>query len=116
MTRLKLFLIILIVILLYVIAALLLPLPSKGDEKNPQVVLEVVSNGTEEKLVVAKAVVILRIAPTSGPTAKTPLSRGDKMICRPANFEDEINHVFHTGFKCGEDTYILMGIRYQGGK
>lgn len=112
--KLKLIITLLIILALYLIVALLLPLPAKSDN-GPQIVLQVVSNGTEEKLVVPHAVVILRIAPRSGPTAKTPLSNGDTMICRAYDYQDE-SHITHAGFKCGEDLYVLMGIRYQGGK
>lgn len=100
-----------IFIIVFLLVLLLFPLPSKPDTIDQQVVLQVTSNGTEDKLVTPKAIVVLRLSPLSGPTAKTPLSRGDMMICRTYDFVDE-QHIPHAGFKCGTDVYVINGIRY----
>jgi hypothetical protein len=98
------------IILVLLLVLLLFPLPSRSDEVNQQVVLQVVSNGTEQKLIVPKATVVLRLIPVSGPTAHTPLSRGDNMICRVNDIKDETGN--HAGFKCGSDVYVIASIRY----
>ena len=102
----------LLVLLAFLLSLLLLPLPSRSEETDKQVVLLVVSNGTEEKLVVPQAVVILRLAPISGETSKAPLSNGDRMVCHPYGYKDA-NQIDHAGFRCGSDIYAIVGIRYK---
>jgi len=106
---------VLIVLVFFVLALLFLSLPAKSEEvntQNKQVVLQVVSNGSEEKLVVPKQTVILRLTPISGDTAKAPLAKGDLIVCQPSGFKDQ-NGIDHAGFKCGNDLYAIAGIRYQ---
>ncbi len=103
---------VLIVLVLFVLTLFFLTLPAKSEEINKQVVLQVVSDGSEEKLVVPKQTVILRLTPVSGDTAKAPLAKGDLIVCRPAGFKDQ-NGTDHAGFKCGNDLYAIAGIRYQ---
>ena len=102
-------------IILFYILVFLFPPPTKSEVLSNQVVLQVVSNGSEEKLVVPKAVVILRLAPISGDTAKAPLSNGDLLVCHPYGFKDDKQND-HAGFKCGNDIYVIAGIRYQDSK
>src|SRR5260221_12107863 len=101
-----------LMLILFLIVLFLFPLPGKSESTDLQVVLTVVSNGAEEKLVVPKAVVILRLAPISGETSKAPLPNGALMICRPYGYKDE-NQIDHAGFKCGSDIYAIAGIRYK---
>jgi hypothetical protein len=82
-----------------------------AQEHKQQVVLQVASNGTAEKLVVPRAIVVLRLLPLTGDTSKTPLGYGDLMICHPYDFKDD-QQIQHSGFKCGSDVYAIVSIQY----
>ena len=84
---------------------------ARAQEHKQQIALQVVSNGTAEKLVVPKGSVILRLVPVSGPSAKAPLAQGDYMICHPYDFKDD-QQIQHSGFRCGSDVYAIMAIQY----
>ena len=103
---------VILILIAFVLSLFFLSLPAKSEDVNKQVVLQVVSNGSEEKLVVPKQTVILRLTPISGDTAKAPLAKGDLIVCQPSGFKDQ-NGIDHAGFKCGNDLYAIAGIRYQ---
>jgi hypothetical protein len=81
-------------------------------QQNSQFAFQVVSEGTEKKLVIPRAAVVIELIPLSGPTVKAPLNRGDFMLCRQFDFVDE-EKILHTGLQCGSDEYAISRFGFE---
>lgn len=86
-----------------------------ANEKQPQFAFQVISDGTENRLVVPRAITVIELIPLSGPTSKAPVSRGDFMLCRLFDWRDE-EKVLHAGLKCGSDVYGIAKFNLEESK
>lgn len=85
------------------------------EKQSQQFAFTVVSDGTENRLVVPRATTVMELVPLSGPTSKAPVSRGDFMLCRQFDWRDQ-EQILHTGLKCGSDTYAIAKFGFEESK
>jgi hypothetical protein len=74
-----------------------------------QVVFTVLKTEGEKKWVLPQAAVWFKLAPLSGPTAKSPLAKDDFLLCQDFTMKDQEGG-YHVACRCGEDTYLIEAI------
>lgn len=72
----------------------------------PQVVLTVLETREGKKRVTPQGQVWFRLVPLSGPTAKSPLAKGDFLLCRDFDMKDQEGGA-HVAVRCGDDVYLI---------
>jgi hypothetical protein len=80
--------------------------PTEYPKFGPQIVMTVDHEQDGKRYVVPKAVIWYRLTPLSGPTAKSPLAKGDAMLCNAFDMKDQEGGM-HIAEKCGEDVYLV---------
>jgi hypothetical protein len=83
-----------------------------ASEKQPQFAFQVRSIGTENKIVIPRATIVIELIPLYGPTSKAPMNRGDYMLCHQFDWRDQ-EQVLHTGLKCGADVYAIAKFGFE---
>jgi len=83
-------------------------------EPGRQVVLESIPTTDGKMWVRSKTPLYLRLVPKNVLDHFAPLPPHTLMICREADFKDEMQEN-HVGFVCGMDSYALQALGFSGG-
>jgi hypothetical protein len=102
--RLILFVIIELIVILIAKCAVKAQEPAGGY--GPQVVMTVLKSENDKKWVIPVGAVWFKLAPLSGPTAKSPLAKGDFLLCRNFDMKDQEGGA-HVAVRCGDDVYLI---------